>query len=169
MKDRVREAVFNLIGPGVRGTHAIDLFAGTGALALEALSRGAATATLIEQHYPTIKIIHENIATLGVQDRTNVVAANVFFWATRHALGDSVPWTVFCSPPYALFVDQTQSMLEVIDRLMSDAPPGSTFAVEADDRFDFALLPQPGAWDVRAYPPAVVGIWRKPADERPSA
>src|SRR6185369_13778531 len=53
MKDRVREAVFNLLGPGVKGSHAIDLFAGTGALGLEAISRGAAQATLIERHLPT--------------------------------------------------------------------------------------------------------------------
>src|SRR5205823_2176218 len=52
MKDRTREAVFNLLGPGVTGTHAIDLFAGTGALGLEAISRGAESATLIEQHFP---------------------------------------------------------------------------------------------------------------------
>ena len=52
MKDRLREAVFNLIGPDIRGKHAIDLFAGTGALALESLSRGAKSATLIEQHHP---------------------------------------------------------------------------------------------------------------------
>ncbi len=53
MKDRLREAIFNLIGPEIRGKHAIDLFAGTGALGLEAISRGAARATLIEQHHPT--------------------------------------------------------------------------------------------------------------------
>src|SRR5919199_1250279 len=53
MKDRVREAVFNLLGPQVSGSHAIDLFAGTGALGFEAISRGALRATFIERHYPT--------------------------------------------------------------------------------------------------------------------
>src|SRR5947207_6491605 len=53
MKDRVREAVFNLLGAQVAGTQAIDLFAGTGALGLEALSRGAAQATFIDRHLPT--------------------------------------------------------------------------------------------------------------------
>ena len=52
MKNRVREALFNLIGPSIKGKHAIDLFAGTGALGLEAISRGAVSATLTEQHYP---------------------------------------------------------------------------------------------------------------------
>src|SRR6478736_322408 len=53
MKDRVREAVFNLLGPQVAGSHAIDLFAGTGALGIEAISRGATKATFIERHLPT--------------------------------------------------------------------------------------------------------------------
>src|SRR5437868_14777408 len=57
MKDRVREAVFNLLGPQIAGSHAIDLFAGTGALGLEAISRGASKATFIERHLPTAKLI----------------------------------------------------------------------------------------------------------------
>ena len=57
MKDRVRQAVFDRLATTVRGKHAIDLFAGTGALGLEALSRGALRATFIEQHLPTAKAI----------------------------------------------------------------------------------------------------------------
>ena len=49
MKDRVREALFNLLGPDVKGTFAIDLFGGTGALALEAISRGSSAALIIER------------------------------------------------------------------------------------------------------------------------
>src|ERR1700730_7109059 len=83
MKDRVREAVFNLIGPAVRGLHAIDLFAGTGALGLEALSRGAATATFVERHFPTADIIRQNVAELGVADRSTILPANVLLWSRR--------------------------------------------------------------------------------------
>ena len=94
MKDRVREAIFNLIGPAIRGKHAMDLFAGTGALGLEALSRGADRATFIEQHFPTAKIIRQNIAALGVEgpgrsrhrQRLHLVAATVPTWA-HHAVG----------------------------------------------------------------------------------
>lgn len=162
MKDRVREAVFNLVGPAVRGSHAVDLFAGTGALGLEALSRGAATATFLEQHFPTARIIRENIATLGVEGRCQLTTGDTFLWADRHDLPQERPWTVFCSPPYVLFVERTEAMLTLIRRLRDDAPAGSLLVVEADERFDFALLPEPEAWDVRAYPPAVVGLYRKP-------
>jgi 16S rRNA (guanine(966)-N(2))-methyltransferase RsmD len=80
MKDRLRQAIFNLIGPAVQGKHVFDLFAGTGALALEALSRGADRATLIEQHYPTANVIRQNIAILGVEQQAEVITGNVFLW-----------------------------------------------------------------------------------------
>jgi 16S rRNA (guanine966-N2)-methyltransferase len=173
MKDRLREALFNLIGLDIRHTHAIDLFAGTGALALEAISRGAQSATLIEQHHPTAEVIRGNIAALGVQDQAQVIAGNVFIWARRRsgqpgtaidAAGDLPAdrrWAVFCSPPYEFYVSRTGEMLELISGLIRSAPPGSVFAVEADDCFDFQTLPDPQAWDVRPYPPAVVGVFRK--------
>ena len=160
MKQRVREAIFNLLGPAVRGKHAVDLFAGTGAVALEALSRGAARATLIERHFPTARVIRQNIAMLSVEQVTEVATADVFFWARRLPDLGTLPWVVFCSPPYSFYAERTEQMLWLIRTLLERAPPESLFAVEADERFDFGLLPGPGDWDVRSYPPAVVGIYR---------
>jgi 16S rRNA (guanine966-N2)-methyltransferase len=161
MKDRLREAVFNLIGSDVAGTHAIDLFAGTGALGLEALSRGATKAILIEQHYPTADIIRQNILALGVELQTEIVTGNVFIWGKRHPDLGAAPWLVFCSPPYEFYTSRSGEMLELLGWLLQAAPMKSVFLVEADDRFDFALLPDPKAWDVRSYPPAVIGVYRK--------
>jgi 16S rRNA (guanine(966)-N(2))-methyltransferase RsmD len=161
MKDRLREAIFNLIGPEVKGKHAIDLFAGTGALAFEAISRGAAQATLIEQHFPTANIIRQNAASLEIDKVVDVVSANAFFWGRRAPKVDSLPWVVFCSPPYKFYVERTAEMLELIRGLMEAAPVESIFVVESDDQFDFQLLPDAEAWDVRPYAPAVVGIYQK--------
>lgn len=161
MKDRLREAVFNLIGPAIKGKHALDLFAGTGALALEALSRGADRATLIEQHRPTANIIRKNAATLGVESQTEIITGDVFVWFRRGLAGGVKPWAVFCSPPYDFYIDRADDMLELLAGLMREAPAESIFVVEADARFNFQTLPDPAAWDVRPYPPAVVGIFRK--------
>src|SRR5258708_31844271 len=73
MKHRTRESLFNLISTECAGYHAIDLFAGTGALGLEALSRGAASATFIEKHVPSARIVEENIRSLGVGDRAKLL------------------------------------------------------------------------------------------------
>lgn len=124
MKDRVREAVFNLLGPAVAGKHAIDLFAGSGALALEAISRGAACATLIERHFPTAALIRQNAAELGVADRVEVLAADTFIWAQKHAIDGATPWLVFCSPPYAFYLERAEAMLALVGTSSSVPRPG---------------------------------------------
>lgn len=185
MKHRVREAMFNLVSTECKGRHAIDLFAGTGALGLEALSRGAVSATFIEKHIPTARVVQENISALRVDDRCQLLTTSAFLWSKRDlpktdgkvakTEGPSyfapppldLPWLVFCSPPYAFYIDRQQETLELIAAVMKYAPEGSIFLVEADERFDFQLLPgqvalergDPG-WDVRTYPPAVVGVLR---------
>jgi 16S rRNA (guanine966-N2)-methyltransferase len=162
MKDRLREAIFNRIGPAIRGKHAVDLFAGTGALGLEAISRGAGRATLIEQHFPTAEIIRQNVATLGVEEITRIVTSSVFIWQKRRPELGPAAWIVFCSPPYDFYVEQTDAMLELIGGLIETAPTESVFVVESDRRFDFGLLPEAEAWDIRPSPPAVVGIYVRP-------
>ena len=169
MKERVRESIFNLVSTECEGKHAIDLFAGTGALGLEAISRGATSALLIEKHIPTARVVEANIAALGVQDHTELLMTSAFLWGKRDLpkTQSALPWLVFCSPPYAFFIDRQTDMLDLISALLDHAPAGSIFLVEADERFDFDLLPGgarkekrgPG-WDVRTYPPAVVGVWR---------
>jgi 16S rRNA (guanine966-N2)-methyltransferase len=174
MKDRLREAIFNLIGPDIRGKHAIDLFAGTGALALEAISRGARSATLIEQHHPTAAVIRTSVAELGLEKRVEVDVGNTFLWWKLRSKRqtdtpaefrlDDAPWAVFCSPPYDFYVERSEEMLDLLTGLIQAAPDESVFVVEADGRFDVGQLPDRPQWDVRAYPPAVVGIFRKKAE-----
>ena len=163
MKDRVREAVFNLVGPEVAGKHAVDLFAGTGALGLEALSRGAASATFVEQHFPTARIIRQNASDLAVEDVCTVLPANTLLWSKRLPSLPPIPWVVFCSPPYDFYLERSAEMLALVSALLHAAPPCSLFVVEADERFDFAQLPQADQWDVRIYSPAVVAVLRLPA------
>ncbi len=158
MKDRVREAAFNLLGPAIKDKHAIDLFAGTGALGLEAISRGARGATFIEQHYPTARVVGQNIAALKLTDRCEVVTANTFIWARRDPSLPAEPWVVFFSPPFDFYVERMDEMLELIATMLRRAPQGSLLLVEADQRFEFEQLPEADRWDVRAYPPAVLGL-----------
>ena len=162
MKDRVREAVFNLLGTMPKGKLALDLFAGTGALGLEAMSRGAKHAIFIEQHFPTARVIRQNAALLAVAERCAVESGNVFLWAPHATISSELPWLVFCSPPYSFYVDRQADVLSLIGGLLERAPASSVIVVEADSKFDMNLLPQSIAWDVRPYPPAIVAIGRKP-------
>ena len=101
--DRVREALFGILAAGgaIEGARVLDLYAGTGALGLEALSRGAADATLVEASRAALGALRANVDALGLAARTRVVEADVERAAERIAA--SGPFDiVFADPPWAL-------------------------------------------------------------------
>ncbi|MCS7240011.1 MAG: 16S rRNA (guanine(966)-N(2))-methyltransferase RsmD [Candidatus Bipolaricaulota bacterium] len=73
LRDRVRTALFDTLGEAVVGAHVLDLFAGTGAVGLEALSRGAAHATFVDSSEHAVRIIRENVARLGYGERVEII------------------------------------------------------------------------------------------------
>ena len=98
--DRVREALFGMLEGGRFGapfdeTRVLDLFAGTGALGLEALSRGAKQATFVERGRVGARLIRENIALLGASDRTRLINSD----AARLPVGEPCD-LIFLDPPY---------------------------------------------------------------------
>jgi len=94
--DRVREAVFNLVAPWVEGAQVLDLFAGSGAMGLEALSRGAARAVFVEGDPAACRTIEQNLDKLGLRGevRCGDVLPAIANERRRYDL-------VFCDPPYA--------------------------------------------------------------------
>lgn len=96
--DRVREAIFNALGSmgAVEGATVVDLFAGSGALGLEALSRGAAHVTFVETDRRARQVIERNIATLGFGDRSRVVGTDARSFLATAPEAD----LVLCDPPY---------------------------------------------------------------------
>jgi 16S rRNA (guanine966-N2)-methyltransferase len=95
--DRLRETLFNILGPSVRGAKVLDGYAGTGAIGLEALSRGAAAVTFVERDPRAVKLIEANLATLGA---TGVIMrAGLADAVTR--LGGQVFDLIILDPPYA--------------------------------------------------------------------
>jgi 16S rRNA (guanine(966)-N(2))-methyltransferase RsmD len=98
--DKVREALFNILGPPPPATYVLDVFAGSGALGLEAISRGAAHATLIDHGKPQLVAIRGNVADLGLAGQVTVLAGDAVALAARHA--PPAPWRwIFVDPPYA--------------------------------------------------------------------
>jgi len=160
MKDRVREAVFNILGPRVVGTRVLDLFAGTGALGLEALSRGAARAIFVERHLPTSELLRENLDRLDLTSRSEIVFGDTFqWWSDRPSWSE--PWLAFVSPPYAFYRERAADMQALVDSLVSSAPPQSLVVVETDADFDPARLPDAETWDARRYSDTQIMILEK--------
>lgn len=157
MKDRVREGLFDLLGTGVRGAVVLDLFAGTGALGFEAVSRGADRAIFTERHFPTADAIRRSALELGVADRCEVRPGDVFTWTKRMPdLPLSAPWVTFVSPPWSLFQDRRDDLVSLVAAVLAAAPAGSILVVESDAPFDPACLPDAAAWERRPMLPAVL-------------
>ena len=126
--DRVRQSLFDVLGQRCDGLHVLDLYAGTGALSLEALSRGAAHATLIEQDAKAAQIILRNARELGCEDRCTLVRDEVARALPRLAGPFDL---VFSDPPYALRA--AQETLDALLRLGLVAPQGR-LVLERDRR-----------------------------------
>ncbi|NDC63631.1 MAG: SAM-dependent methyltransferase [Planctomycetia bacterium] len=170
MKERVRESLFDLLGTDVTGAIALDLFAGSGAIGFEALSRGAARAIFVERHFPTADALRRSGRSLGVEDRTDVRSGDVLLWARRMPdLPATAPWIVFVSPPWSFFGERLGDLSALVEAMLRAAPGGSTVVVEADASFDRSALPDPGGWESRPIPPAVLHFHRgRPAGGGPS-
>jgi 16S rRNA (guanine966-N2)-methyltransferase len=98
--DRVREALFSVLGP-LEGLRVLDLFAGSGALGIEALSRGARDATFVDSHPAAVRAIRENLARLGAE-RARVFRADVPSFLHGAARHEEVWDLALCDPPYRL-------------------------------------------------------------------
>ena len=149
--DLVRESLFNILGEAVAGRIVVDLFAGTGALGLEALSRGAARAIFVERNRDNVALIYRNLATLRFEDRARVLTADAYRWARAFAPIDDDPLIVFLDPPYGEYEDRARKVRELLEHLVGHLPEGSMIAAESRRTLDEGILPDLDCWDIRRY------------------
>jgi 16S rRNA (guanine966-N2)-methyltransferase len=99
--DRVKQTLFAILDPVLRGARVLDLFAGSGAAGIEALSRGAATATFVERDAAAVRTIEENLRRTHLADAGRVIRADALGWLARES-PPVHPWdVVLVDPPYA--------------------------------------------------------------------
>jgi 16S rRNA (guanine966-N2)-methyltransferase len=159
--DLVRESLFNIVGAMMPGRTAVDLFAGTGAIGLEALSRGADGAVFVERDRDAVALIHANVAKLRYQDRSQIRMADAYRWARAHAAELGRPLAVFLDPPYREYEIGAKRIRAMLDHLVEHLPEGSLIAVEAGRILDDRILPDMDSWDVRRYGDTRVALWQR--------
>ena len=134
--DRVREALFSRLGP-LDGVRALDLFAGSGALGIEALSRGATSVVLVERDARAVAVIRANLAALGLAEPEARVIAGTARAALRNASarGDTYD-LVFLDPPYANAAELGRELSAALGPLLA---PGARVVTESDRRAPLEL------------------------------
>jgi 16S rRNA (guanine966-N2)-methyltransferase len=156
--DRIRETLFNWLQPTIEGARCLDLFAGSGALGLEAASRGARRVVMLDSALTVIRQLEENKATLGL-DQVSIIRADALQWLEQ----DATPFdVVFLDPPFAAnllgpicqrlsqgwLADGARVYLEDnVSRMMPTLPDGWQLLKEMTTgqvRYGLAYIPLPG-------------------------
>jgi 16S rRNA (guanine966-N2)-methyltransferase len=133
--DRVREALFSILGPSVvEGARVLDLFAGSGALAIEALSRGAVSADLVDAHPAAIRAIRGNLERLGAEARVH--RSDALQWLRTASRTGAQYDLVFLDPPYRLAERLGRGLTE---GLLAVLAAGAVVVAESDRRAPLAL------------------------------
>jgi 16S rRNA (guanine966-N2)-methyltransferase len=112
--DRAREALFASLGATVEGVAVLDLYAGSGALAIEALSRGAAVAVLVEQHRAAAESCRQNLETTRLVSRGRVHATPVATFLRRGPVAEAPFGLVLCDPPYETPAAEVGTVLDLL-------------------------------------------------------
>ena len=115
----MKESLFNILGQMVAGRKVLDIFAGTGNLGLEALSRGAESAVFVDK--ATAKLIAENLQLTRLQEKGIVRSGDVFAELSRQAAGKAEFSLIFCDPPYHMGLwQQALRQIDAADGLMAE-------------------------------------------------
>jgi 16S rRNA (guanine966-N2)-methyltransferase len=146
----VREAFFSILGNALPDRVFFDVFAGTGVFGLEAVSRGASSARLIETDTRQVRDIQKYAQEFGISDRVQVLRADAYRWAERWIPGKE-PVNVFLSPPFQDLTEKYEEFLALVRILLEKAPNDSVLTIQAEQGFPTEQLPDLAAWDIRAY------------------
>jgi 16S rRNA (guanine966-N2)-methyltransferase len=120
--DRVKQTLFAILDPDLRGAIVLDLFAGSGAAGIEALSRGAAHATFVERDAAAVKVIKANLERTNLADRATVTKGEVLSWLRDPARArDPAATVVLLDPPYEDTAALTGALEALIPLLASGA------------------------------------------------
>ncbi len=125
--DRLRETLFNVLGPLVQDAFFVDCFAGTGAIGIEALSRGAREAVFIEKHRPAANVIRRNLESLEIRAGARLIVGDVLSELQKMSVKKLLPDFIYIDPPYKL-VEEYEKILDFVDAAQLLAPEGRVIA-----------------------------------------
>jgi 16S rRNA (guanine(966)-N(2))-methyltransferase RsmD len=150
----VKQAIFNMAGPSIEGAKVLDLFAGSGALGIEALSRGAASVTFVDRQPRGLDILRQNLEVLGLKERARVVRSDVVRWLEASPDAIKGAGFVFLDPPYDDVV--LDRALKVLDREVE----GATVVAEHSKRQELPQLSRLTVDRQRRYGDTIVTVLR---------
>jgi 16S rRNA (guanine966-N2)-methyltransferase len=158
LSDRAREGLFSSLGPAIQGAVVLDLYAGTGAVGIEALSRGAVRSTFVDRNPAAIATIRTNLDKARLGDRAEVRRAEVASFLARQTVPKAT--IAFLDPPYDTPVQQVEHVLALLGE--KGLSPGWTVALTRPKRSSTIVIPVHWAVPRRlAYGDSLVLVYRE--------
>ncbi len=155
--DRVREALFNILGDAVPDRPFVDAFAGSGVVGLEALSRGAKSVLFLERDFRLAHDIDANVRAFGYTGQAQVQRADVYRWAASWQAPE--PVNVYVSPPFADIQKRTDDLLLLIAAVQRKMPAGSVLVLQSERHSELDGRPALAEWEQRRYGRNGLLIW----------
>ena len=153
MSERVRGSLFNIISSQIQGAEVLDVFAGSGSLGLEAISRGANSAIFVEIDRVASKILAENIVTLDISSLATIVQIGASTWISKNQ--DKLFDLIFIDPPYN---DMQFSVVSRLGRLLKST---GQIILSHPDKAEVPLFDGVVMVDRRSYGTAALSFYRK--------
>ncbi len=147
--DRVKQSLFDILAPRIEGAAAFDLFAGTGSMGLECLSRGAAFATFFDADRSALARLRRNIDAVGVAARSKVIPGDLFKWFRATDPTPAIDFA-FLDPPYRFLTERPDDVRSLGRRLALMLKPDG-IVIFRHDAADQLSLPGLRHFDQRAY------------------
>lgn len=156
----VREALFSILGNAVPERMFVDLFAGTGVIGLEALSRGASQALFVERDFRQAQELEQHIRAFGVGKQARLFRTDVYRWAAAWR-APSEPVNVFISPPFADLDERTDNLREAVAALQAKVAGDSVIVIQGEKGSTLEEAPEMAGWEHRRYGRNVLMLWQK--------
>jgi 16S rRNA (guanine966-N2)-methyltransferase len=150
----VKQAIFNMVGARIEGAQVLDLFAGSGALGIEALSRGAASVTFVDQQPRGLAILRQNLDALGFKERARLVRSDVVRWLEASTDAVRAADFVFLDPPY------DDPVLDRTLRVLDQTATSSTVLAEHSRRQSLPSLARLRIDKQKRYGDTMVTVYR---------
>jgi 16S rRNA (guanine966-N2)-methyltransferase len=158
MGDRAKSAVFSVIGPDIVGKRILDLYAGSGSLGLEALSRGAEWCTFVDSSKYAVQDIKDNIGRAGFSEKAHATCQKVFPFLKNQTETFDI---VFADPPYPFYKDNVERAVTLVSKIAEVIPLGGAIVLKHPSSLELEDLDTLVLADQRQFGTNTVSLWVK--------
>jgi 16S rRNA (guanine966-N2)-methyltransferase len=156
----VREAFFSILGNAIPGRIFIDIFAGTGVVGIEALSRDAKQALFVERDNPLSQAIEQHLRAFGLSRQAKLFRTDAYRWIAAWQ-APAEPVNVFLSPPFPDLRERPDEFVKAVATLQEKVAPESVIVIQGERGLHLEDDPALAGWEERRYGRNVLLIWQK--------